>query len=477
MAFVWHMHQPLYKDPITNEYTLPWVLFHATKDYYDMAAILEEFPEVHQTFNVVPCLIEQIEEYGEGRAQDLYLSISKKPASELTGDDKVFMLRNFFQANWDLMIKPLQRYWELLMKRGPSNAREEVESVLRYFNDQDYLDLQVFFNLVWIDPHIRRNDKTLKALSEKGGRYTEEDKKKLFAKQIEIVNRIVPEYRKLMDSGIIEVSTTPYYHPIMPLLCDSFSAKEAMPEALLPKERFMHPEDAMAQLRKGISLYEKTFGRRPAGIWPSEGSVSMEMLPLVASEGVRWIATDEEILTNSLKRPLRRDDYGHTQDPFLYKPYAVDVLGKKVSIVFRDHVLSDLIGFDYAKMEPQAAANDMVERLEHIENMLERPGEHIVSIILDGENAWEHFSNDGRDFLTALYTRLSKHPKLQCVTVNEFLEGFGQREELQWLYPGSWINHNFKIWIGHVEDNTAWEYISEARGALVEYQSGLTPDE
>jgi len=476
VAFVWHMHQPLYKDALTGEYTLPWVLFHATKDYYDMAAILEEFPDVHQTFNLVPCLIEQLEEYGSGKASDIYLKISKKKAADLTIEDKLFMLRNFFQANGELMIKPFQRYWELFTRRGSSNSASEIEAVLRYFTEQDYLDLQVFFNLVWIDPHIRGNDVVLETLCAKGGGFTEQDKSKLFARQTEIVNRILPLYKSLMERGIIEVSTTPYYHPIMPLLCDSDCAKVAMPDADLPKERFMHPEDALAQLKSGIALYEKTFGRKPAGIWPSEGSVSMEMLPIVAAQGVKWLATDEEILTNSLRRPLRRDDYGHTTDPFLYRPYAVDVQGKKLSMVFRDHVLSDLIGFDYAKMDPDKAANDMVSRLEHIHGRLDRPGEHIVSIILDGENAWEHFKNDGRDFLVALYSRLSGHNRLRCVTVNEFLEGYEPREDLPWVYPGSWISHNFKIWIGHVEDNTAWDYIAEARGALVEYQNNLTAD-
>jgi len=477
VAFVWHMHQPLYKDALTGEYTLPWVLFHATKDYYDMAAILEEFPLVHQTFNLVPCLIEQLEEYGSGAANDVYLNISMKKAEELTTEDKLFMLRNFFQANAELMIKPFQRYWELYRQRGSSNAPAEIEAVLRYFTEQDYLDLQVFFNLVWIDPYIRENDKELSALCAKGAVYTEQDKKILFAKQIEIINRILPLYRSLMERGIIEVSTTPYYHPIMPLLCDSFSAKVAMPDADLPKERFVHPEDALAQMRNGVNLYEKTFGKKPAGVWPSEGSVSMEMLPVVASQGVKWIATDEEILTNSLRRPLRRDDAGNVTDPFLYRPYAIDVQGKRVSMIFRDHVLSDLIGFDYAKMDPEHAASDMVSRLEHIHVRLERPGEHIVPIILDGENAWEHFKNDGRDFLVSLYRRLSGSPHLRCVTVSEFLDEYEPRETLEWVYPGSWISHNFKIWIGHVEDNTAWDYIAEARAALVEYQGSLSDEE
>ena len=213
-------------------------------------------------------------------------------------------------------------------------------------------------------------------------------------------------------------------------------------------------------------------------MWPSEGSVSMDMLPLVSGEGVEWIATDEEILSNSLKRPIRRDQMGNCYDPFLYKPYEIAVNGRKITIVFRDHVLSDLIGFDYAKMDPEHAAADMVSRLSHIRNMLENPEEHLVSIILDGENAWEHFRNDGRDFLCALYSRLTANPHLRCVTVSEFLDMNNKRESLEWLYPGSWISHNFKIWIGHVEDNTAWDYISGARSELVKYEKALkgTPE-
>ena len=480
VAFLWHMHQPLYKDPSNGEYTLPWVLFHATKDYYDMAAILDEFPSVHQTFNLVPCLIEQINEYASGKARDKYRLISAKRASDLTGEDKAFILQFFFQANWDNMIKPIARYWELLRKRGVSNEKDEVFQVLRYFKEQDFLDLQVLYNLIWIDPSIRQKDSFLSQLIRKGGSFTEEEKSKLLEKQLEIAGSIISKYADLRDRGIIEVSTSPYYHPILPLLCDSDSAKEAMPGATLPKTRFQHPEDALAQVRKGVKLYQDTFGEKPRGMWPSEGSVSMEMLPLVVGEGIQWIATDEEILSNSLRRPVRRDHMGNCFDSFLYKPYEIDVMGRKITVVFRDHVLSDLIGFDYARMDPAEAASDMVSRLVHISNMLEDPQEHLVSIILDGENAWEHFRNDGRDFLAALYTKLSDHPRLRCVSMSEFIDLKTRREPLERLYPGSWISHNFKIWIGHIEDNTAWDYISEAREELVRYEKemkGFPPDE
>ena len=477
IAFVWHMHQPLYKDPITEEYTMPWVLFHGTKDYYDMVSILEEFPRVHQTFNIVPCLIEQLLEYGSGRANDRYRNVSAKPSSELTREDKTFILQYFFQANWEHMIKPLPRYQELLRKRGYSITGEDIPSVLRYFSERDYLDLQVLFNLVWIDPAIRSDDEFLSSLYAKGGGFTEEEKERLLEKQLEIIRMILPKYKELQDKGIIEVSTTPYYHPIMPLLCDSFSAREAMPHAVLPKERFVHPEDAKEQLRRGVAIYKEAFGVSPRGIWPSEGSVSMDILPLLAGEDIQWFATDEEILSNTLKRPIRRDSSGNCYDAFLYRPYSIDSNGKSLSAVFRDHVLSDLIGFDYAKMDPVAAADDMVRRLVHIHGMLEDPEAHIVNIILDGENAWEHYRNDGRDFLVALYSKLADHP-LRSVTVGEFLSNTRHRDHLNWIYPGSWINHNFKIWIGHAEDNAAWDYIATVRAELVEYEQAAksSPD-
>jgi alpha-amylase/alpha-mannosidase (GH57 family) len=466
IAFVWHMHQPIYKDPFTGEYTLPWVLLHGTKDYYDMAAILDEFPDIHQTFNLVPCLIEQINEYGSGKAADRYRAASLKAATDLTREDKCFILRNFFQANWDNMIKTAPRYWELLRKRGASNEQEDIETALRFFVPQDFLDLQVLFNLVWVDPHLRASDPFLAGLFRKGRGFTEDEKTRLLDRQIQIVNTILPKYAELMARGVIEVSTSPYYHPILPLLCDSFSARESMPGITLPRDRFVHPEDAAAQLRRGVTLYRDTFGREPQGLWPSEGSVSMDILKLVKAEGFKWLATDEEILAASLKRVIRRDSSGNCHDPFLYRPYSVDADGSDLTVIFRDHVLSDLIGFDYAKMEPGAAAADLVSRLMHIHGMLDEPETHLVSIILDGENAWEGFRNDGRDFFVSLYSRLSRHPKLRCATVSEFLSRSRHREHLPRLHAGSWIGHNFKIWIGHPEDNAAWDFISEARAVL-----------
>src|SRR3972149_3894652 len=279
-------------------------------------------------------------EYASGKARHRYARVSMIPASKLSADEKVFLLQFFFQANWDNMVRPISRYWELLRKRGVSNEKDEIYQVLRYFKEQDYLDLQVLYNLIWIDPSIREKDAFLSGLYAKGGGYTEEDKAVLFTKQTAIAGAIIPKYAELRKKGIIEVSTTPYYHPILPLLCDSDAAKEAMPGATLPRQRFQHPEDALVQIRRGLALFKETFGVRARGMWPSEGSVSMDILPLVSGEGVEWIATDEQILSHSLRRPIRRDHAGNCYDPFLYKPYDIDVNGRKITKLLRDHALS-----------------------------------------------------------------------------------------------------------------------------------------
>ena len=476
IAFVWHMHQPLYKDPSSGEYTMPWVLLHATKDYLDMVSILEEFPDIHQTINLVPCLIDQIKDYASGKARDAFRNVAMRPAEELKRGEKRFLLKNFFHANRETMIRPIERYRELLNKRGATGGEDELNGALRSFNAGDYRDLQVLFNLVWIDPVLRERDAFLKGLVRKGRGFTEKEKARLLEKQIEIAGAVIPKHAELQERGIIEVSTSPYYHPIMPLLYDSEVARVSMPGITLPLERFNFPEDAVGQMRRGIELYKKTFGRPPRGVWPSEGSLSTEILQILRDEGMEWTATDEEILTNTLRRPLRRDSSGNCLDAFLYKPYAFEKEGARITVLFRDHVLSDLIGFDYAKMDPGDAADDFVRRLLNIYGLFERPADHVVNVILDGENAWECYANDGRDFLLALYGKISRSRHLKCVTVSEYLSGNPPAEKISGLYPGSWINHNFKIWIGHPEDNTAWDYIYGARKALVEHAEGLGPE-
>jgi len=477
IALIWHMHQPYYKNLKTNNYNMPWVRLHGIKDYYDMPAILEDFPDIHQTFNLVPSLMEQIDDYVNGKAKEELLELTIKPAGELNTHEKITILKNFFMANWDKMIKKIPHYFELLKKRGLFFSDESIMESQRYFSVGDMRDVQVLFNLVWIDPMFIETDTFLNDMFNKGRNFTEEEKLQVIDKQFDILKQIIPKHKELMDKGIIEVSITPYYHPILPLLCDSDIAKIAVPDIRLPRERFLHPEDAKKQVEMAVEYYKEKFGRAPNGMWPSEGSVSEDIIPIIAESGIKWIATDEEILGKTLHKELGRDSYGNSHNPeILYKPYTVHKGEHKLNILFRDHTLSDLLGFVYSKWDYKAAAHNFVEKLHSIRKNLgdiNKNGEHLVPIILDGENAWEYYYNDGRDFLLYLYELLSHDKLLKFVTVSEALEQSPPKQKLHNLFPGSWINHNFRIWIGHEEDNRAWDLLNKARKALKEYEQGV----
>lgn len=462
------MHQPYYKDPLTNEASMPWVRLHGIKDYLDMCEILEDYPRIHQTFNYAPSLIDQIKDYEKGTVKDKFLELSMKEASSLTKMEKAFILTNFFMANWDNMVKAFPRYQDLLIKRGRHISHGELEFAINRFSLDEMRDLQVLFNLAWFDPSFRGKIPELKALSLKGSHFSEEDKKYILYTQFAILKRIIPKHMELQRVGQIEVSISPYYHPILPLLCDKHIARVALPHLPMPKERFSYPEDAKWHIDEAVKLYEETFGLKPSGMWPSEGSVSEEMIPLVIDAGLKWIATDEEILFRSIGKPRKGE--------FLYKPYSLTRNGKGLSIIFRDHGLSDLIGFSYSRMHHKDAVSDFMKHLRNIQNDLSGSSEaHLVSVVLDGENAWEYYQNDGRDFLIALYEELSSQNDIRCVTVKEFLNDHPPQEEAGNLHPGSWINANFAVWIGHKEKNLSWDYLAKARNALVQFV-GSNPD-
>ncbi len=464
VSVLWHMHQPYYKDPFSGRYRLPWVRLHGLKDYYDTAAILKDFPDIHQTFNLVPSLLKQITDYIDGDASDEYLEVSRVPASELNDGQKTFLLLNFFSANLENMIKPLSRYYELFTKRGGAASKDDIRKAVRYFSTQDYLDLQVFFNLCWFDPIFVGMEPLLKGLIKKGRDYTEDEKEQLLKKQTKTLSLIIPEYKRMKETGQIDITTSPFYHPILPLLYDTNSARRAMPGVNLPHNSFSHPEDVMRQVRMAVEYHENLFGSKPSGMWPSEGSVSQEIIDIIKSEGIKWIATDEGILERSLHISLREKEGRQA----LYKPYT---LSNGLKIVFRDRVLSDLIGFVYYRRDAKSAVNDLIERLYNIKSSLHGDGPFLVSIILDGENPWEYYRNDGRDFLLYLYERLSEEDGLKSVTFTEYMDKYGAESRIENLYSGSWINSNFGVWIGHDEDNLAWDMIGEARDVLSEYSN------
>lgn len=469
VAFVWHQHQPLYKDYLSGQYLLPWVRLHAIKDYLDLPRVLHNFPTLHQTFNLVPSLLLQLDDYASGRADDRYSVLASIPPYQLSAGERAEIVHRFFDLNWERMVYPHGRYAELAHKREELFQRHhDYRAVASHFSDQEILDLTVCFHLAWTDPLWKNQIPELRRLAAQGRDYSEQDRRVLKEVHRRLIAAVVPEHRDLQAAGQIELTTSPFYHPILPLLCDWQSAREARPDLPLPEGEFRHPEDARQQLESGLRLFEATFGQRPRGIWPSEQSVSHAVVGLLEEVGCQWTISDEGVLARSLGRPLRGHGSLHEDHKLLYQPYRV---GHALNIVFRDRVLSDLIGFHYARMEPETAARDFHQRLIAI---YDRVGSGLVTVALDGENCWEYYPNDGHDFLQALYSRLAEDGRLKLVTVSEGLHAVPATQHLPHLHAGSWIEHDFTTWIGEPTKNKAWKALAHARQRLA--QSELPDD-
>ena len=469
LAFVWHQHQPYYPDRVGGENPMPWVRLHGTKDYWGMAWHIKEVPEFRCTINLVPSLLEQLLAYTEGGASDRHLDVSRSPADGLSEADARFLLDQFFMANYDNMIRPYPRYAELFQKRA-ANSGDPFEKAIKRFTERDLRDLQVWSNLTWFHPLLFDLDSDLKAFLLKGHGWTETEKAWLLRKQLDVLRQIIPLHRELMQGGQVELTTTPFYHPILPLLWDKRCARQAMPGCVLPKYLDSYREDAVAQLKKGVEFHRKLFGANPVGMWPSEGSVSQEVIAAIADQGIEWIATDEEILAASTNGWVSRDGGGSLRNPeMLYRPWRLEEQGRSLQIVFRDHALSDLIGFQYQRSDPQHAANDLLGKIDAIglatvPHNAGRPA--LVPVILDGENCWEYFADGGVQFLRTLYRSCVSRPSVQPVRVQDHIREFPATDRISQLFAGSWINHNFDIWIGHSEDHTAWDLLHQTREFL-----------
>ena len=469
LAFLWHQHQPYYPDDVAGINPMPWVRLHGTKDYWGMAMHLKEVPELHCTINLVPSLLAQIKAYTDAGHEDEHLRISRLPADALSEADIAYLLDNFFMVHPDQMIRPFPRYHELYQQRGL--AVDPAADAARRFSTRDLLDLQCWGNLAWIHPLAFELDSELAEFRKKGSRWTESEKQWLLARQMELLAEVIPLHKMLADRGQIELTTTPFYHPILPLLCDKRAARQAMPDVTLPQYLEGYPEDAVEQIRRAVDYHKSLFGRKPRGMWPSEGSVSQQVIGPIAEAGIQWIATDEEILSGSLGGQVGRDANGFLRQPeLLYRPWLLEQRGKRLSAIFRDHAMSDQIGFHYQRYPAAQAADDFIGKLEAIgaataAHRGERPA--LVSIILDGENCWEYYPNGGVEFLRTLYRQLVAHERIKTVRISDYLKSHPPTDKIENLFAGSWISHNFAIWIGHPECNRAWDLLFETRRFLV----------
>jgi len=519
LAFLWHHHQPYYRLPgvgaakaelagavsgectrcvpvgtpdhccakgagaVSGEFQMPWVRLHGIKDYYGMAALIEQFPKIRANFNLVPSLLKQINEYLAGDTDPL-LSLSQKPTGELSPEDKQYILENAFLAHPQNMIGACSRYKELyaiyqaarqktvaepaqnsgtpgnLLTGSPKNG-QAVKKLIKNLTDQDFTDLLVCSSLVWLHPLIIERDKELQTLKQKGRNYTEDDKSLMVRKQMKYLAEIIPLHKKLQDAGQIEITTTPFYHPILPLLCNMNSTLQAMPNAALPavdqKALF---EDARWQVVEAMKFYKEHFGVEARGIWPAEGSVAPSMVPLLVEQNVQYFASDEEILAQTL---------GKSSDHFsgflndLYQPYRT----RNLAVIFRDQNLSNLIGFQYQRWKASDAVEHLINEIKAGASRVHQEAP-LVSIILDGENPWEYYPDNGIEFLRLLYERLSNDQEIETVRISDYLREHPPVKELDTIYAGSWINHNFSIWVGHNEDRQAWEYLAQTREMVKE---------
>jgi alpha-amylase/alpha-mannosidase (GH57 family) len=462
LVLLWHMHQPQYRDPETGRYVLAWTRLHALKDYWGMAAMLKEFPKFHATFNVVPSLGMQLEEYASGEFNEPWFSLAFKSAEELTREDKTEILARAFQVNHERLMSRWPRFVELYeWSRPAGGAQAQVSFTLR-----DWRDLQLLSQLVWMEETWFEKDSVVSRLASKGKEFTEKDKTALKAKQLELLGLVLPEYRAVAQTGQIELSTTPFYHPILPLICDSDIARVANPGTPLPRRAYRHPEDAREQLRRAREYHERVFGEKPAGLWPSEGSVSDQALTIAAEEGFQWFGTDEGVLGRTLNAGFFRDAKGVPANADrLYKPLRVQLAGNPITGLFRDHHLSDLIGFVYSRMNGKDAAADLHGRLRELGERVQTSQPLTVCLFLDGENAWEYYPGNGREFLREFYGRIQGDQDFRALTATEAIASAGVIPTNAGIFPASWINANFDVWIGHSEDVAAWELLWDAREA------------
>ncbi len=471
----WHMHQPDYRDVVSNEYVLPWTYLHAIKDYSDMAYHLEANPKARVTFNFVPILLDQLEDYSnqylnEDIRDPLLRLLIEPDLANISQDDCHLIVQSCFKSHHEKMLSPFPHYQRLL------HLYQLVEPIMggddfHYLSAQYKADLLVWYHLAWCGESLRRYNPVIQALMEKGILFTMPDRQQLFDEIGKTISELIPRYRALVERKQIELSTTPFHHPILPLLLDFNSTLDAMPDAPLPEntEYAGGQSRAVAHVVAAKNYHANLFGAEPRGMWPAEGAVSHAALSVMAQHGLQWAATGQAVLANSLAMSelpaVNKEDY-------LYQPYRVTDGQNDILCFFRDDQLSDKIGFEYAKIHSNDAVRDFISSLEHTQQTNDKPYSKIVSVILDGENAWEYYPYNGFYFLKELYEALSQHPNIEMTTFSDIVDMVQTSKPtskdlvvplLPKIAAGSWVYGTFSTWIGSKDKNQAWDLLCEAK--------------
>lgn len=479
VVLYWHMHQPEYRDMRNGEYHLPWTYLHSIKDYVDMAAHLEDSPGARAVVNFAPILLEQIDDYarqldgylrhGLGLRDPLLLALADPVVSQCP-ERRMEITRACLRANKHRLI---DRFGEFkVLAKMAEGLLHEPERVV-YYSEQYFADLLVWYHLAWMAETSRRKDPRITALMKKANNYNLHDRHLLIEIISELIGGLIGRYKKLAQAGVIELSISPYAHPILPLLLDLTSSKQAIPDVELPlaSEYPGGLERSRWHMQKGIETFKKYFGMAPNGCWPSEGSISNESIDLIAETGIKWLASGETVLRNSLHKSATK--VGRC----LHEAYQFR--DNDVACFFRDDGLSDLIGFKYSDWHADDAVANLVHHLEEIAAACAEKDHAVVSIILDGENAWEYYPENGFHFISALYKKLAQHEGINLTTYSQYLEKHNARVVLQDVVAGSWVYGTLSTWIGEKDKNRAWDMLVEAKQVFdrVKGEGALSGDE
>ena len=463
VVLYWHMHQPEYRDLRNGEYHLPWTYLHTIKDYVDMVAHLENNKSAKAVVNFAPVLLEQINDYAQqldgylhhGQAlRDPLLSSLAEPILPLEQEDRIHILKSCLRANKQRLVERFPSFYHLTQIAEEALVNPHT---LAYYSEQFFIDMLVWYHLAWVAETVRKADLRINSLMNKEQHFNIHDRKILVEVIYELISGVIERYKKLAEEKRIELSMTPFAHPIVPLLLDLNSTEQAMPDAEMPVANEYPGGDERSRwhMQKGIEIFKKYFGFEPSGCWPSEGSVSEETIQMLSEMGVTWLASGETVLKNSLKISET------ATKSCIHMPYQYQ--DTTAACFFRDDGLSDLIGFKYSEWHADDAVANLVHHLEKIAEECANTEEAIVSIILDGENAWEYYPENGYYFISALYKELSEHKGIKLTTYSEYLESYNQKIRLNKVVAGSWVYGTFSTWIGEKDKNRAWDMLVDAK--------------
>jgi alpha-amylase/alpha-mannosidase (GH57 family) len=476
VVLCWHMHQPQYLDLISNEFQLPWVYLHAIKDYVDMAAHLESIPQAKAVINFSPVLLEQLDEYerqisgclkGTDPIRDMLLATLDSPVFPADNEHRAAIIKACLRSNKKHQIGRFPPYQKLVSMAEPLS---HDLSYISYLSNQYLTDLVCWYHLAWLGATVQRSDKRVQALMEQGSGFTLHQRRVLLQIIGELIAQLRYRYAALAERGQIELSMSPYTHPMIPLLLDFRTAREALPDLRLPiLDAYPGGRDrAVSQLQQGLEIFAQYFGIRPVGCWPSEGGVSNAALTLIGAAGFQWVATGENVLRNSI---TNNPTLNH--DPSIHHAFIHPRSG--LHLFARSDSLSDLIGFTYAEWHADDAVADLIKRLTIIADSAAAADDPVVSIILDGENAWEYYPENGYYFLSALYTRLVENPRFELSTYRDLLPA--RALELNDIKAGSWVFGTFSTWIGNEDKNRAWDILGDTKRVYDDVMAATDIDE